>query len=82
MTPFEKVLVFLVSSWRVDVWIVAKALVLLFLFLYFLFSLVVVRQVGLMSRTINGMMEEGLAIAAKILVGLALMALALGVIIL
>ncbi len=72
MTPFDKLLEFLFKSWRVDVLILGKLGVLLFLFLYLLFSLMVVRQISLMSRTINGSIEKRLMMAGKALVGLAI----------
>ena len=71
MTPFEKFLQFLVFGWRLDVVILAKLGVWLFLLLYIGFSLVVVRQVKLMSRTVNGFLENQLSIMAWALVLLA-----------
>jgi len=60
MTPFEQSLQWLVRNWRLDIAILAKSSVLLFLFLYICFSLVVVRQVQLMNRAVNGMMSQPL----------------------
>ena len=71
MTPFERMLQFLVSSWRLDVAILANLGVWLFLLLYIVFSLVVVRQVRLMSRTVTGFLEKELLIIAWALVLLA-----------
>ena len=71
MTPFDKLLKFLTQTWRADVLILAKLGMLLFLFLYIIFSLVVVKQIKLMSKTVKGTMEKNLLLAAKIFVGLA-----------
>ena len=71
MTPFDQFLQFLVAGWRLDVAILAKLGVWLFLLLYLGFSLVVVRQVKLMSHTVNGFLENQLSIMAWVLVLLA-----------
>ncbi|OGD57816.1 hypothetical protein A3I57_00820 [Candidatus Beckwithbacteria bacterium RIFCSPLOWO2_02_FULL_47_23] len=71
MTPFDQFLQFLVAGWRLDVAILAKLGVWLFLLLYLGFSLVVVRQVKLMSHTVNGFLENQLSIMAWALVLLA-----------
>ncbi len=77
MTPFERMLEFLFKSWRVDVLILGKVGIFLFLILYLLFSLMVVRQVHLMSKTVKGSIEKILMLAAK-----GLVILAVGVIVL
>lgn len=82
MTPFEKFLQFLVAGWRLDVVILAKLGVWLFLLLYIGFSLVVVRQVKLMSHTVNGFLENQLSIMAWALVLLAVAAFIVSLIIL
>jgi len=82
MTPFDRILEYLTRTWRVDVLILGKIGVLLFLLLYFLFSLVVVRQVRLMGKTVTGVMEKELVVAAKVLVGLATVVFFLALIIL
>ncbi len=82
MTPAEKFLESLVKTWRVDLLIMSKLGVLLFLGLFILFSLVVVKQVKLMSNTINGVMEDGLVLAARLLVALAVLAFILGLVVL
>lgn len=82
MTPFDRILEYLTRTWRVDVLILGKIGALLFLLLYFLFSLVVVRQVKLMGETVTGVIEKELAVAAKILVGLAVVVFFLALIIL
>jgi hypothetical protein len=82
MTPFEGFLDFLFGSWRLDIFILGKIGVLLFLVLYLIFALVVVKQVKLMSRTITASTEPYLLTGAWVLVGLALAVLLLGLIIL
>lgn len=82
MTPFEKFLQFLIAGWRLDVVILAKLGVWLFLLLYIGFSLVVVRQVKLMSHTVNGFLENQLSIMAWALVLLAVAAFIISLIIL
>ena len=71
MTPFERLLQFLVAGWRLDLEILGKLAVWLFLLLYLGFSLVVVRQVSLMSRTITGFLEKQLLWLGWLLVILA-----------
>jgi len=82
MTPFERLMGLIGGGVKVDVWLIGKLGVLLFLLLYFLFSLVVVKQIKVMSKTIKGVMEKGLMILAKILVGLAVAVFLLALIIL
>jgi hypothetical protein len=82
MTPFEKVLEFLAKGWRLDIWILAKVGVSIFLILYVMFALVVARQVSLMCKTVSGLMDKGLIWASRILVALAIGVLLLGLIIL
>jgi hypothetical protein len=82
MTPFDRMLKFLTETWQVEVLILGKLAVLVFLFLYFLFSLVVVRQVRLMCETVTGVVEKELAVAGKVLVGLAVAAFILALVIL
>lgn len=71
MTPFERFLQFLVTGWRLDLEILGKLGVWLFLLLYLGFSLVVVRQVSLMSRTVTGFLEKQLLWLGWLLVVLA-----------
>lgn len=82
MTPFEKILQFLVRSWRMDVTILAKLGVLLLLFFFFMFSLVVVRQVNLMSRTVSTELDKSLMWAGRFLILLSVAAFILGICIL
>lgn len=81
MTPFDR-LMEVISGAGVDVWLLGKMGVLLFLFLYFLFSLVVMKQIRIMSKTIKGVMEKEMMLVAKILVGLAGAVFLLGLVIL
>lgn len=82
MTPFDNFLQLLVKGWRLDVLILGKAGALLLLFIYFMFSLVVVRQVDLMEKTIHTQLDKPLKIAAYFLTILAAGALILGICIL
>lgn len=82
MTPFERLMKLIGGGVKVDVWLIGKLGVLLFLLLYFLFSLVVVKQIKVMSKTIKGVMEQKLMMLAKILVGLAVAVFLLALIIL
>lgn len=82
MTPFERLMKLIGGGVKVDVWLIGKLGVLLFLLLYFLFSLVVVKQIKVMSKTIKGVMEQRLMMLAKILVGLAVAVFLLALIIL
>jgi len=82
MTPFDQFLQFLVTGWRLDMVILAKLGVWLFLLLYIGFSLVVVRQVKLMSHTVNGFLENQLGVMAWALVLLAVAVFIISLIIL
>lgn len=82
MTPAEKFLFWLTQSWRLDVWVLAKGAVLLLLFLYIMFALVVMKQIKLMSRAVNGLAEEWLKWGAMGLLGLAAGVFLLGLFIL
>lgn len=82
MTPFDKLLQFLVKSWRLDIVILGKLGALLLLFLFFCFSLVVVRQVHLMSQTVNTQLDKPLMWAGRGLVGLTILVFILGLVIL
>ena len=82
MTPIEKILESIVLNWKLDLSILGKAGVILFLVIYFLFTLVVMRQVELMSRTLMGSLEKTLKLAAKLLTGLGLLAIVVALIVL
>lgn len=82
MTPFEKILQFLVKSWRIDLAVIAKLGVLLLFSLFILFALVVVRQVSLMSRTVNTPLDKWLLWAGRGLLILTIIMFILGICIL
>ena len=82
MTPFEKLLQFLITGWRLDLALLGKGAVLLLLLLYLVFSLVVVRQVQLMNKTISGLMSWPLIIMARALVVLSIAIIILAAVIL
>ena len=82
MTPFEKFLSFLVGGFRLDLALLAKLGTLILLTIYLIFTLVVVRQVRLMSKTVNFGAEMYLLAGAWALVGLASLVLLLALIIL
>ena len=82
MTPFDRFLEFLINSWRIDLNILGKLAVLLLLVLYFIFALVVVKQVNLMNKAINGLMNRPLLIMAWALVVLAAIVIILSLVIL
>lgn len=82
MTPFEKILLFITQNWRWNVLVAAKIGMLMLLFLYFLFSLVVVRQIDLMSRTVSTTIDKYLRWAGRGLMGLAILVFILGLVIL
>ncbi|MEA3354949.1 MAG: DUF5657 family protein [Patescibacteria group bacterium] len=72
MTPFDNFLKYLSKTWQIDLFWLAKGGVLLLLFLYFLFTLVVIRQIKTMSQTITGVLEKELILAAQLLMILAI----------
>lgn len=79
MTPIEQLLQSLIT---LDVWVVVKWLLVLALGLYGVFAVVVVRQVQLMSRTLNGALELPLKLLAWLHMGVAVMVLLMAVVIL
>lgn len=82
MTPIEKMLGMITSNLSFEVWFLAKLGVLVFLGLYFLFTLVVIRQIKVMSKTVTGVLEKELSLAAYLLSGLAMAAFITGLVIL
>lgn len=82
MTPFEQLSEWFTRTWQVEVMLGAKIGVVLFLFLFLLFTLVVVRQIKVMSETVTGVLEKELTVAAWILVGLSSVSIILALIIL
>lgn len=67
MTPIEN---FLQSLITLDVWGVVKVLILFGLGLYLVFALVVIRQVQLMSKSLNGSLDLPLRLIALVHLGL------------
>ncbi len=82
MTPFDKFLEFLIGSWRLDLSILGKLAVLLLLGIYIVFALVVVKQVKLMNRAIDGLMNQPLLVMVWLLVVLAVTVFIMSVVIL
>lgn len=79
MSGFDR-LVVLFQGW--SIWGVAKAGMIVALLLYTVFAVVVIRQVQLMSRTLNGMMELPLRLWAYGHLAVTLVVLVLAVLIL
>ena len=67
MTPIEE---FLQSLVTLDVWEVVKVLILFGLGLYLVFALVVIRQVQLMSKSLNGSLDLPLRLMALVHLGM------------
>ena len=65
-----------------DLWFFVKLAYLLITLIYFVFAVVVIRQVGLMSQTLYRLWDQPLKIIAWIHLGLALLALIWAVLIL
>ncbi len=70
------------SLLSIQIWGVAKILVLLVLLLYLVFSIVVIRQVNLMRRVLNGVLGWPLMTVAWVHLGLAIAVLLLAIAIL
>lgn len=80
MTPFEKFIQFLAEILpRFSIWWLVKGLFVLGLALYLAFAVIVIRQVGLMSKTLNGEFAIPLKLISYVhlLVALAVFLLAL-----
>jgi hypothetical protein len=71
MTPFEQFIQSLASA-SFDPWILVKFLFLVALLIYIAFAVVVVRQVGLMSRTLDGAFNLPLKLIAWLHLGVAI----------
>lgn len=71
MTPFEQFIQFLVSL-TISPWIFVKLLFLLGLLIYVAFAIIVVRQVKLMSQTLNGAFDLPLKLISWVHLGVAL----------
>lgn len=58
MTPADQFIQFLADLIRnFDIWLLIKTLFLIGLAIYLAFAVIVIRQVGLMSKTVNGTLE-------------------------
>ena len=68
MNGFENLLDVILA---ISVWDVAKIGILVFLFIYIVFSVVVIRQVNLMSQALNGTLNLPLKVLAWLHFGLA-----------
>ncbi len=69
MTPFEKLIEYLTTLSFNFNW-VFKALLLLGMFFYLAFGVIVIRQVNLMARTLNGAFDLPIKVIAWIHLGL------------
>jgi len=83
MTPFDQLVEFLASlSLKLSVWLLVKVLVLIALLIYLAFAGVVVRQVALMTRTLNDDSETTLKFIAWLHLGAAIFVFVLALLIL
>jgi len=82
MPTIESVLSWLTNTWRLDTLVIGKIGVLMFLFLYLMFSLVVLRQINLMSRTVTTSLDRTLVWFSRGLIGLAVAVFILGLVVL
>lgn len=79
MDGFENIIDKLLA---ISVWEVAKVGVLLFLLIYIVFSIVVIRQINLMSQALNGALNVPLKVIAWLHFGMALFVFFLGLVVL
>ena len=79
MSGFDRLLLVLPGM---SVWLVAKGLMVIALILYLVFAVVVIRQVQLMSRTLNGALELPLKLLSYIHLGLAVLVMLMAVVLL
>lgn len=63
MTPFDRLVLFL-ASLRFDPWVFVKILFLIGFSIYLAFAIIVVRQVNLMTRTLDSEFEAPLKLIA------------------
>ena len=71
MTPFEKFIDNLINfEGGFNLWSILKILALILLLFYIVFGVAVIRQVGLMSKALNGSLEFPVKIIAWIHLGL------------
>ena len=66
---FSQILGFFLS---LQIWGIVKGLLLFFLFLYIIFAIVVVRQVNLMKKALNGALDWSLILIAWLHLGFAI----------
>lgn len=67
MTPFEKFIQFLAKIIpSLSVWWLVKALFVIGLGIYLAFAVIIVRQVGLMTKTLNGEFDVSLKLVTWI----------------
>ena len=59
MTPAEKFFAVADAKLALDVWVLGKGASVIAVLLYIMFALVVMKQIKLMSRAINGLAERG-----------------------
>ena len=81
MTPFERLIQFL-TTLVIDPWIFIKLLFLIGLLIYIAFAVVVVQQVKLMSKTLNGVFDLPLRLFSLIYLVAAIFVFILAVVIL
>lgn len=72
LTPFDNLIASLIS---VPIWSVVKLLVLFSLLLYIVFSLVIVKQVNLMTETLTDQLELPIKLMAAVHLALAILVL-------
>lgn len=67
MTPFDSLLQFLANIIpSLTIWSLIKIMFLIMLFLYIAFALIITRQVGLMSKTLDGEFASPVKVVAWI----------------
>lgn len=83
MSPFEQVLQFVAGNYQsFDPLILLKLLFLAGLGIYLAFAVIVVRQVGLMTRTLNGMLDLPIKLVAWVHLGIAVIVFLLALLVL
>lgn len=67
MTPFDRFLQILATIGpQLTIWLLVKLLFLVGLGIYLLFAFIIIRQVGLMNRTLKGTLDIGVRVLAWI----------------
>lgn len=79
MAPFEQLLHFILT---IQIWDIAKLVVFFVLLLYIVFAFIVVRQVGLMARTLVVPIDLPIKTIAWLHLGLAIFAFLLALVML